>query len=162
MWGKAMMLRNAAGSLGFRLNQNSRWSHTAALQAPLERVMDLKNETESVGKSGNKQSMEAPHFGFGGSMELMAVPKKKVSPYKRGLRNGPKALKPVPVIMRCRCFEVVLGLTMNTWRAWFESAEGRIMWKMVPFAVFWSIWKERNRRIFETKVTTMEGIIFTN
>ncbi|XP_058083000.1 uncharacterized protein LOC131230973 isoform X2 [Magnolia sinica] len=102
MWGKAMMLRNAAGSLGFRLNQNSRWSHTAALQAPLERVMDLKNETESVGKSGNKQSMEAPHFGFGGSMELMAVPKKKVSPYKRGLRNGPKALKPVPVIMRCR------------------------------------------------------------
>ncbi|XP_078445803.1 uncharacterized protein LOC144714876 [Wolffia australiana] len=37
-----------------------------------------------------------------GSMELMAVPKKKVSPYKRGLRNGPKALKPVPVIVRCK------------------------------------------------------------
>uniref|UniRef100_J3LKE8 Large ribosomal subunit protein bL32m n=1 Tax=Oryza brachyantha TaxID=4533 RepID=J3LKE8_ORYBR len=39
----------------------------------------------------------------GGGMELMAVPKKKVSKYKKGLRNGPKVLKPVPVIVRCRC-----------------------------------------------------------
>uniref|UniRef100_A0A453IVK0 Large ribosomal subunit protein bL32m n=1 Tax=Aegilops tauschii subsp. strangulata TaxID=200361 RepID=A0A453IVK0_AEGTS len=37
------------------------------------------------------------------AMELMAVPKKKISKYKRGLRNGPRALKPVPVIVRCRC-----------------------------------------------------------
>ncbi|XP_072989664.1 uncharacterized protein [Typha latifolia] len=43
-----------------------------------------------------------PRFAFGASMELMAVPKKKVSRHKRGLRNGPKALKPVPVIVRCR------------------------------------------------------------
>ncbi|VVA94606.1 unnamed protein product [Arabis nemorensis] len=42
-----------------------------------------------------------PSFYFGGSTELMAVPKKKVSKYKRGLRNGPKALKPTPVIIRC-------------------------------------------------------------
>ncbi|XP_010551416.1 PREDICTED: uncharacterized protein LOC104822040 [Tarenaya hassleriana] len=41
-------------------------------------------------------------FSFGGSMELMAVPKKKVSRHKRGIRNGPKALKPTPVIIRCR------------------------------------------------------------
>uniref|UniRef100_A0A0D9XJJ5 Large ribosomal subunit protein bL32m n=1 Tax=Leersia perrieri TaxID=77586 RepID=A0A0D9XJJ5_9ORYZ len=39
----------------------------------------------------------------GAAMELMAVPKKKVSKYKKGLRNGPKALKPVPVIVRCKC-----------------------------------------------------------
>ncbi|KAM7269793.1 hypothetical protein ACFE04_025290 [Oxalis oulophora] len=38
----------------------------------------------------------------GGSMELMAVPKRKTSPHKRGIRNGPKALKPHPVIIRCR------------------------------------------------------------
>ncbi|EAY78436.1 hypothetical protein OsI_33527 [Oryza sativa Indica Group] len=37
------------------------------------------------------------------AMELMAVPKKKVSKYKKGLRNGPKALKPVPVIVCCKC-----------------------------------------------------------
>ncbi|XP_020104194.1 uncharacterized protein LOC109721161 [Ananas comosus] len=42
-----------------------------------------------------------PRFSFGASVELMAVPKKKVSRHKKGLRNGPKALKPVPVIIRC-------------------------------------------------------------
>ncbi|AEE34931.1 Ribosomal L32p protein family [Arabidopsis thaliana] len=35
-------------------------------------------------------------------MELMAVPKKKISKHKRGIRNGPKAFKPTPVIIRCR------------------------------------------------------------
>ncbi|TVU48260.1 hypothetical protein EJB05_07889 [Eragrostis curvula] len=51
------------------------------------------------------QSLVVPGRGAGvvGAMELMAVPKKKVSKYKKGLRNGPKALKPVPVIVRCRC-----------------------------------------------------------
>ncbi|CAH2066370.1 unnamed protein product [Thlaspi arvense] len=43
-----------------------------------------------------------PSFSSVGSMELMAVPKKKVSKHKRGIRNGPKALKPTPVIIRCR------------------------------------------------------------
>ncbi|GJN20562.1 hypothetical protein PR202_gb07954 [Eleusine coracana subsp. coracana] len=50
--------------------------------------------------------MEAPALALpasGAAMELMAVPKKKVSKYKKGLRNGPKALKLVPVIVRCRC-----------------------------------------------------------
>ncbi|KAM1217233.1 hypothetical protein TB2_013219 [Malus domestica] len=46
-------------------------------------------------------------FLFGGSMELMAVPKRKTSPHKRGIRNGPKALKPVPVIVRCRACDRV-------------------------------------------------------
>ncbi|XP_042377785.1 uncharacterized protein LOC122036451 isoform X1 [Zingiber officinale] len=52
-----------------------------------------------------ESSVEAgplPGFSSPSSMELMAVPKKKVSPHKRGLRNGPKALKPVPVIVRCK------------------------------------------------------------
>ncbi|CAI8606471.1 unnamed protein product [Vicia faba] len=44
----------------------------------------------------------SPSFSFGGSMELMAVPKRKVSPHKRGIRNGPKALKPVPVLVLCK------------------------------------------------------------
>ncbi|PNX78752.1 ribosomal L32P protein family, partial [Trifolium pratense] len=41
-------------------------------------------------------------FCFGGSLELMAVPKRKTSPHKRGIRNGPKALKPVPVLVLCK------------------------------------------------------------
>ncbi|KAF9674417.1 hypothetical protein SADUNF_Sadunf10G0125100 [Salix dunnii] len=43
-----------------------------------------------------------PGFSFSGSMELMAVPKRKVTPHKRGIRNGPKALKPTPVIICCK------------------------------------------------------------
>ncbi|XP_010499706.1 PREDICTED: uncharacterized protein LOC104777192 [Camelina sativa] len=34
-------------------------------------------------------------------MELMAVPKKKISKHKKGIRNGPKALKPVPIVFLC-------------------------------------------------------------
>ncbi|KAF5764086.1 putative ribosomal protein L32p [Helianthus annuus] len=56
-----------------------------------------------------ERSVDPFHNGFGsgihigsGSMELMAVPKKKTSPHKRGIRNGPKALKPIPVIIRCK------------------------------------------------------------
>ncbi|XBH86935.1 hypothetical protein VPH35_074508 [Triticum aestivum] len=51
------------------------------------------------------QSLVLPGLGaaIAPAMELMAVPKKKISKYKRGLRNGPRALKPVPVIVRCRC-----------------------------------------------------------
>jgi large subunit ribosomal protein L32 len=51
-----------------------------------------RNNTGSFGFPG--------FFSFGGSMELMAVPKRKTSPHKRGIRNGPKALKPQPVIIR--------------------------------------------------------------
>ncbi|KAL0538870.1 hypothetical protein IC582_023037 [Cucumis melo] len=50
-----------------------------------------------------------PSLSFSGSMELMAVPKKKVSPHKRRIRNAPKALKPIPVIIRCKgCGKVKL------------------------------------------------------
>ncbi|XP_022945635.1 uncharacterized protein LOC111449817 [Cucurbita moschata] len=50
-----------------------------------------------------------PSLSFSGSMELMAVPKRKTSPHKRGIRNGPKALKPIPVIIRCKsCGKVKL------------------------------------------------------
>ncbi|WMV27901.1 hypothetical protein MTR67_021286 [Solanum verrucosum] len=53
--------------------------------------------------NNNNIGFMVPNSPFlGGSMELMAVPKKKVSPHKRGIRNGPKALKPVPVITRCK------------------------------------------------------------
>lgn len=35
-------------------------------------------------------------------LQLMAVPKRKVSPSRKGKRNGPKALKPVPVVAKCK------------------------------------------------------------
>ncbi|KAH9322460.1 hypothetical protein KI387_017099, partial [Taxus chinensis] len=36
-----------------------------------------------------------------GSMQLMAVPKRKVTHSRKRIRNAPKALKPSPLIMRC-------------------------------------------------------------
>jgi ribosomal protein L32 len=35
-------------------------------------------------------------------MQVMAVPKRKVSPSRKGKRNGPKARKPVPVVAKCK------------------------------------------------------------
>ncbi|KAF2299169.1 hypothetical protein GH714_030892 [Hevea brasiliensis] len=60
------------------------------------------NPDNSSSRYINNLESGLPSFSSGGSMELMAVPKKKVSPHKRGIRNGPKALKPTPVIFRCR------------------------------------------------------------
>ncbi|KAL3511100.1 hypothetical protein ACH5RR_030501 [Cinchona calisaya] len=102
------MLRNAAanGSSGLR-----RWAHTMVQPATFSGAMDgfataspplVLPESEST--TGDKNvGFQFRGFSFSdGSMELMAVPKKKVSRHKRGIRNGPKALKPVPVIIRCK------------------------------------------------------------
>ncbi|CAN8291582.1 unnamed protein product [Cochlearia groenlandica] len=68
-----------------------------AMQPPLD--FD-QNQPGSI--EGKIFGFGLPNFALSGSMELMAVPKKKVSKHKRGIRNGPKALKPHPVIIRCR------------------------------------------------------------
>ncbi|KAF7112875.1 hypothetical protein RHSIM_Rhsim05G0092000 [Rhododendron simsii] len=90
-----------------------RWAHAIASQPPpLDSSIGHAAVTapfvlpeldrDAVDNNGNVEyGFPSFSFGGGGSMELMAVPKKKVSPHKRGIRNGPKALKPVPVIIRC-------------------------------------------------------------
>eukprot|EP00262_Sarcandra_glabra_P011270 TRINITY_DN27082_c0_g1_i1.p1 TRINITY_DN27082_c0_g1~~TRINITY_DN27082_c0_g1_i1.p1 ORF type:complete len:117 (+),score=7.13 TRINITY_DN27082_c0_g1_i1:159-509(+) len=83
------ILKNAMGSLECRLS-SVRQIHVA-LPVPFDRLIGTRFVSPESGRG-----IEV------GSMELMAVPKKKVSRYKRGLRNGPKALKPIPVIIRCK------------------------------------------------------------
>lgn len=41
--------------------------------------------------------------------------------------------------------------TVESWLEGPFTGKLRVAWKMVPFAVSWSIWKERNGRIFEGK-----------
>ncbi|CAK9136123.1 unnamed protein product [Ilex paraguariensis] len=90
------------------------WTHSLAQPAPFDTainhtttspplfLLEFDRSSENNNK-GNSIGIGFPSFSFGsGSMDLMAVPKKKVSPHKRGIRNGPKALKPVPVIIRCK------------------------------------------------------------
>ncbi|KAK9109530.1 hypothetical protein Sjap_017590 [Stephania japonica] len=96
-------LKNIVGGLQCSLG-NQRSNHIARL-APLEKTIDFQTETTYILPEFNNESdqkLEVPTFSFGGSMELMAVPKKKVSKHKKGIRNGPKALKTIPVIIRCR------------------------------------------------------------
>lgn len=81
-----------------------RLTHGLALPAPISNAIDpVTSPSLSLPESDSDFSCQFPGFASGsGSMELMAVPKKKVSRHKRGIRNGPKALKPTPVIIRCK------------------------------------------------------------
>ncbi|KAE9605480.1 hypothetical protein Lal_00025445 [Lupinus albus] len=81
-------------NLGFR-----RCIHSVPNSPPLTGSIDIR--VPSIAQPVLPE-YSAPSFSFGGSMELMAVPKKKTSPHKRGIRNGPKALKPIPVIVLCK------------------------------------------------------------
>ncbi|KFK44589.1 hypothetical protein AALP_AA1G278300 [Arabis alpina] len=96
-----------------RILETRSLSHVAAMPPPLSSVMDrsivmppLISPEFDQNQSGlideKRFGFGMPSFDFSGSMELMAVPKKKVSKSRRGIRNGPKALKPTPVIIRCR------------------------------------------------------------
>ncbi|KAL4195632.1 hypothetical protein AMTRI_Chr05g74220 [Amborella trichopoda] len=111
-------MKRAMVFLGHEFTQK-RWNHFS-ISAPLSRAVDLPfdNIPEDLGRfnlrktpflsEGNSHykdlcpKIEAPNISPFGSIQLMAVPKKKVTPHKKRIRNGPKALKPVPVIMRCK------------------------------------------------------------
>ncbi|KAK9064614.1 hypothetical protein SSX86_015996 [Deinandra increscens subsp. villosa] len=83
--------------------------HGVAQPPPLDAPMSRSAASPPLTLPEFDRIVDPIHIGFGsgfnignGSMDLMAVPKKKTSPHKRGIRNGPKALKPIPVIIRCK------------------------------------------------------------
>ncbi|OMO95990.1 Ribosomal protein L32p [Corchorus capsularis] len=85
-----------------------RWVHASALPPPSDASITPPTASqplvlpESDRIPDNDIGFGFQSFPFGGSMELMAVPKRKTSRHKRGIRNGPRALKPIPVIIRCK------------------------------------------------------------
>ncbi|KAF7836514.1 ribosomal protein L32-like [Senna tora] len=94
------MLRNTGGRMAYLLGIK-RWTHSYPQPPPLSGSIQPAIASPQI----VVPELSFPSFSFGGSMELMGggvCPKKKVSRHKRGIRNGPKALKPVPVIVRCR------------------------------------------------------------
>ncbi|KAL4382981.1 hypothetical protein GQ457_15G004810 [Hibiscus cannabinus] len=107
----AILKRSAAADYG-SVSVLRRWVHASALPPPLEASISYPPPSEPlVLPESDHPNSNSNIFGFGfgfqsfpfgGSMDLMAVPKRKVSRHKRGIRNGPKALKPVPVIIRCK------------------------------------------------------------
>ncbi|CAF2045614.1 hypothetical protein YC2023_109771 [Brassica napus] len=109
----ASLKRAAAESC--RIFETRSFSNVAAMPSPFNSVIDRpigtpplispefdQNQSQPGSIDENRFGFGFPSFAFSGSMDLMAVPKKKVSKHKRGIRNGPKALKPIPLIIRCR------------------------------------------------------------
>ncbi|KAH8496632.1 hypothetical protein H0E87_019393 [Populus deltoides] len=109
----------AEGNNGCRLGIR-KWTHGVAMAPTLDGALESLiaspqcslpefDANQDTSKNSSDFGFTFPGFSFGGSMELMAVPKRKVTPHKRGIRNGPKALKPTPVIIRCKsCGQVKL------------------------------------------------------
>ncbi|OIT05607.1 PREDICTED: uncharacterized protein LOC109244389 [Nicotiana attenuata] len=112
----AAMLR-AGGTIAGVKSGLRRVLHITARPSPLDSVVNQPTATSPslVLPENDNNNNSNSNIGYmfpnspviGGSMELMAVPKKKVSPHKRGIRNGPKALKPIPVIIRCKACDRV-------------------------------------------------------
>ncbi|KAL2546733.1 Ribosomal L32p protein family [Forsythia ovata] len=102
------MLTYAFSSTGYTLGSIQRWAHAIAQPPPLGNAINhLIDTSPPLGfpehqYSNGIEDLFPNWLFYGCSMKLMAVPKRKVSPHKRGIRNGPKALKPVPVIIRCK------------------------------------------------------------
>ncbi|XP_047332959.1 uncharacterized protein LOC124936500 [Impatiens glandulifera] len=104
------MIRAAGEKLGSAVT-GRRYAHISAIPGPLDCSMTYRSEPmqlilpESDYEFDSKDNIgfEFPSFHSGdGSMDLMAVPKKKISKSRRGMRNGPKALSPIPLIIRCK------------------------------------------------------------
>ncbi|KAK6921986.1 Ribosomal protein L32p [Dillenia turbinata] len=104
---KATTATESGAFIGLR-----RFTHALALPSPLGSSITPPIQSPPLVLPEDDQN---PNFSSDGSLELMAVPKKKVmnliddalpssqvSKHKRGIRNGPKALKPIPVIIRCK------------------------------------------------------------
>ncbi len=43
------------------------------------------------------------------------------------------------------------------WRNWFGKHMSGV-WNLVPLCLMWTIWKERNSRIFEDKASSMDQL----
>ncbi|KAH0671552.1 hypothetical protein KY289_026045 [Solanum tuberosum] len=126
------------------INGLRRFSHAISIPPPLDSTIYLQTASSPSlvlpehDNNNNNIGFMVPNSPFlGGSMELMAVPKKKVSPHKRGIRNGPKALKPVPVIMRCKCVTVMFILVLRSavksnYHISFAAVESSLVMRIVP------------------------------
>ncbi|CAH9115904.1 unnamed protein product [Cuscuta epithymum] len=94
--------------MGFTSNVHT-FAHVIARPAEMDSVicnplftsptMALPESQEGTKGNTRYGFQEIPFFKA--SMELMAIPEKKVSRYKRGIQNGPKELKPQLVIICC-------------------------------------------------------------
>uniref|UniRef100_A0A2N9IHY6 Uncharacterized protein n=1 Tax=Fagus sylvatica TaxID=28930 RepID=A0A2N9IHY6_FAGSY len=94
---------------------------------------------------------------FGGQVSLMLVPTivlfKLPSRFiSRGKSFGELRLRAVSLSLHGQRLEWVLPAKVLDmlvgWHNWFGRRSSAV-WNLAPLCVLWSLWKERNRRIFE-------------
>lgn len=56
-------------------------------------------------------------------------------------------------------FPILINELVEAWRMGPFHGHGLYMWRCIPFAILWSIWKERNERIFRAKSTSINALI---
>lgn len=45
------------------------------------------------------------------------------------------------------------------WMRYERTDHGKVMFRWLPHAVFWTLWKERNRRVFHEETLTINKIV---
>lgn len=62
--------------------------------------------------------------------------------------------------MEC-CFPFNIAGLLEAWENSPVVGCGRTLWRLIPISILWSIWKERNERIFNNKDSLGEDIVST-
>lgn len=57
------------------------------------------------------------------------------------------------------CFPTTLERLVEAWSLSPFFGCGMVLWRMISFSILWSVWKERNHRIFREGQMVVEDVV---